>query len=44
MSDEIQILNMCNTHIVPDLCVRIDRKSKWRNPYKMNSESERLEM
>lgn len=42
MSEEIQILNMHNTPIVPDLCVRIDRKTKWGNPYKMSSESERL--
>lgn len=38
----IEILNMRDTPIVPDLCVRIDRKTKWGNPYKMNSESERL--
>jgi len=43
MPDEIQILNMCNTPVVPDLCVRIDRKSKWGNPYRMNAESERLD-
>jgi len=40
----IEILNMHNTPMVHDLCVRIDRKTKWRNPYKINSESERLEV
>jgi hypothetical protein len=39
---EIEILNMRNTPITPDLCVRIDRKSKWGNPFKMRSESERM--
>ena len=40
----IEILNMHNTPIAPDICVRIDRKTKWGNPYKMISESERLEV
>jgi hypothetical protein len=42
---EIEIFNMRNTPCVPDLCVRIvriDRKSKWGNPYRMRSESERM--
>ena len=40
----IEILNMHNTPMVRDLCVRIDRKTKWGNPYKMSLESERLEV
>jgi hypothetical protein len=41
---EIEILNMRNTPCVPDLCVRIDRKSKWGNPYRMRSERERMDV
>jgi hypothetical protein len=44
---EIEILNMRNTPCVPDLCVRIvriDRKTKWGNPYKMETESDRLKV
>lgn len=39
---EIEILNMRNTPCVPSQIVRIDRKSKWGNPFKMRSESERM--
>jgi len=38
----IEIINMHNCSIGPDNCVRIDRKSKWGNPFKMRSESERM--
>lgn len=38
----IELLNMRNTPVTPGRCVRIDRKTKWGNPYKMNSESERM--
>lgn len=41
---EIEILNMRNTHLVADLCFRIDRKTKWGNPYKMRSERERMDV
>jgi hypothetical protein len=44
---EIEILNMHNIPCVPDLCVRIvriDRKTKWGNPYKMETESDRLKV
>jgi hypothetical protein len=41
---EIEILNMRNTPCVPDLCIRIDRKTKWGNPYKMRSERERMDV
>jgi NADH:ubiquinone oxidoreductase subunit E len=39
---EIEILNMRNTPCVPSQIVRIDRKSKWGNPFKMRSERERM--
>lgn len=41
---EIEILNMRNTPLVADLCFRIDRKSKWGNPYRMRSERERMDV
>jgi hypothetical protein len=41
---EIEILNMRNTPLVADLCFRIDRKTKWGNPYKMRSERERMDV
>jgi hypothetical protein len=41
---EIEILNMRNTPLVADLCFRIDRKTKWGNPYRMRSERERMDV
>ena len=41
---EIEILNMRNTPCVPSQIVRIDRKSKWGNPYRMRSERERMDV
>jgi hypothetical protein len=41
---EIEILNMRNAPLVADLCFRIDRKTKWGNPYRMRSERERMDV
>ncbi len=44
MTEKIEILNMHNTPVTPDLCIRIDRMTKWGNPYKMQRESDRLDV
>jgi len=41
---EIEILNMRNTPCVPSQIIRIDRKSKWGNPYRIRSERERMDV
>lgn len=38
----IEIMNQRSHPIHQDNAVRIDRKSKWGNPYKMQTESDRL--
>jgi hypothetical protein len=40
----IELLNLHDTSFHIDNGVRIDRKSKWGNPYKMQSESDRLKV
>ena len=40
----MEIVNLHDVNFNPSTMVRIDRQSIWGNPYKMNSESERLEV
>jgi hypothetical protein len=40
----IELMNLRSHPIHQDNAVRIDRKSKWGNPYKMETESDRLKV
>jgi hypothetical protein len=40
----IEIMNLKNSFLNHDYGIRIDRKTKWGNPYKMESEADRLKV